>query len=153
MRFPGAPAMTHVDLLRGDFPRVAVTPAARPGWFVNITNDSWFGPLGRSPPASADRAAARHRRRSARSRVSAITGISAVIDGRGKIVTSLGLNQSGVIDAWDCREALAPTPYARFGDLGFAIIFACMRHNCGRPVAAPVRHFDTILLFALRVRA
>jgi apolipoprotein N-acyltransferase len=56
---------------------------------------------------------------------SAITGISAVIDARGRIVTSLGLNQSGVIDA-GLPEALPPTPYARFGDLGFAIILlAC----------------------------
>jgi len=36
-------------------------------------------------------------------------------------VASLGLDQSGTIDA-GLPQALPPTPYARFGDLGFAII-------------------------------
>ena len=47
------------------------------------------------------------------------------LDARGRIVTSLGLNQSGAIDS-GLPQALPPTPYARFGDLGFAIILlAC----------------------------
>ncbi|HJR55445.1 MAG TPA: apolipoprotein N-acyltransferase [Rhizomicrobium sp.] len=120
---PGAPAVTPLICYEAIFPG-AVTPASRPGWFVNITNDAWFGPW----------AGPRQHLLIARMRAIeeglpiarvAITGISAVIDGRGRIVTSLGLNQSGVIDA-GLPVALAPTPYARFGDLGFAIILlAC----------------------------
>lgn len=120
---PGAPAVTPLICYEVIFPG-AVTPATRPGWFVNVTNDSWFG----------NWAGPRQHLFSARMRAieeglpivrSAITGISAVIDARGRIVTSLGLNQSGVIDA-GLPVALPPTPYARFGDLGFAIILlAC----------------------------
>ena len=49
------------------------------------------------------------------------TGISAVIDARGRIVASLALGRSGVVDA-ALPRALPPTPYARFGDLGFAVL-------------------------------
>jgi apolipoprotein N-acyltransferase len=120
---PGAPAMTPLICYEVIFPG-AVTPAARPGWFVNITNDSWFGPWA-GPRQHLLIARLRAIEEGLPVARSAITGISAVIDGRGKIVTSLGLNQSGVIDA-GLPKALPPTPYARFGDLGFAIILlAC----------------------------
>jgi apolipoprotein N-acyltransferase len=49
------------------------------------------------------------------------TGISAVIDARGRIVASLALGRRGVVDA-ALPQALPPTPYARFGDLGFAVL-------------------------------
>ena len=46
---------------------------------------------------------------------SAITGISAVIDGKGRVLASLPLNEAGVIEA-PLPPALAPTPYALWGD-------------------------------------
>jgi apolipoprotein N-acyltransferase len=120
---PGAPAVTPLICYEVIFPGV-VTPARRPGWFVNITNDSWFG-LWAGPRQHLLIARMRAIEEGLPVVRSAITGISAVIDARGRIVTSLGLNQSGVIDA-GLPQALAPTPYARFGDLGFAIILlAC----------------------------
>jgi apolipoprotein N-acyltransferase len=117
---PGAPPVTPLICYEVIFPG-AVTPAARrPGWLVNVTDDSWFGPW----------AGPRQHLLITRMRAieeglpiarAANTGISAVIDARGRIVTSLGLNQSGVVDA-GLPQALPATPYARFGDLGFAII-------------------------------
>jgi apolipoprotein N-acyltransferase len=117
--FPGAPPLTPLICYEVIFPG-AVTPAARPGWFVNITDDSWFGPW----------AGPRQHLLSARMRAieeglpiarAANTGISAVIDAKGRIVASLGVNQSGVIDA-HLPVSLDSTPYARFGDLAFAIL-------------------------------
>ncbi|HEX4028332.1 MAG TPA: nitrilase-related carbon-nitrogen hydrolase, partial [Rhizomicrobium sp.] len=49
------------------------------------------------------------------------TGISAVIDGNGRVRTSLGLNRLGVVDA-TLPVALLPTLYVRFGDLIFLFL-------------------------------
>ena len=120
---PGAPPVTPLICYEAIFPG-AVTPAMRPGWFVNITNDSWFGPWAgpRQHLLIARMRAVEEGLPVARV---AITGISAVIDAKGRIVTSLGLDQSGVIDA-GLPQALPPTLYTRFADLGFAIILlAC----------------------------
>jgi apolipoprotein N-acyltransferase len=51
------------------------------------------------------------------------TGISAVIDPLGRIRVSLALGRTGVVDA-PLPRALGKTLYARFGDLGFALMLA-----------------------------
>ena len=51
------------------------------------------------------------------------TGISAVIDPLGRIVARLGLGIEGVLDS-SLPSALAPTIYARIGDIPAAIIVA-----------------------------
>ncbi len=116
----GAPSMTPLICYEAIFPGAVVPPAARPGWFVNVTDDSWFGPW----------AGPRQHLLITRMRAieeglpiarAANTGISAVIDAKGRIVTSLGLNEAGVIDA-GLPKALPATVYAQYGDLGFAII-------------------------------
>jgi len=53
------------------------------------------------------------------------TGISAVIDPNGRIIAALDLGRAGVVDA-RLPQALAATPYARFGDFGFgALLMLC----------------------------
>jgi apolipoprotein N-acyltransferase len=49
------------------------------------------------------------------------TGISAVIDARGRIAAMIGLNKMGILDA-RLPVALPPTLYVRFGDLGFFLL-------------------------------
>ena len=51
------------------------------------------------------------------------TGISAVIDPVGRIVARLGLGVEGVLDA-SLPAAIAPTIYARIGDIPAAIMVA-----------------------------
>jgi apolipoprotein N-acyltransferase len=53
------------------------------------------------------------------------TGVSAVIDARGRVVASLPLNAAGFLDA-PLPPALPPTLYARMGDLpvNFLVLFA-----------------------------
>ena len=51
------------------------------------------------------------------------TGISAVVDAYGRIVAQKALDTGGVIDA-ALPPALAPTPYARFGDWIFLVMLA-----------------------------
>lgn len=95
------------------FPR-NLRGTARPDWLLQITNDAWFG----------DRIGPYQHLAQARLRAieqglplvrSANTGVSAVIDARGQVVASLGMNRAGNVDA-DLPGPLAPTPYARHGD-------------------------------------
>ena len=52
---------------------------------------------------------------------SANTGISAMIDPRGRVTASLPLNTAGFLDAALPRP-LPPTLYSRTGDLPFAVL-------------------------------
>jgi apolipoprotein N-acyltransferase len=116
----GAPAMTPLICYEVIFPHaVTDTGAARPGWFVNITDDSWFGPWA-GPEQHFLTARVRAIEEGLPIARDANTGISAMIDGNGRVRTSLGLNRLGVIDS-ALPVALQPTLYARFGDLVFLL--------------------------------
>jgi apolipoprotein N-acyltransferase len=90
-----------------------VSPAPRPGFLVNITNDAWFG-----ASAGPWQHLAAARMRAAEEGLpllrAAQTGISAVFDARGRIVASMGIGETGVVLA-PLPQAAAPTPFARFG--------------------------------------
>ncbi|HVW74150.1 MAG TPA: apolipoprotein N-acyltransferase [Rhizomicrobium sp.] len=120
MRIAGAPAMTPLICYEVIFPH-AVTDrhAPRPGWFVNITDDSWFGPWA-GPAQHFLIARVRAIEEGLPIARAANTGISAMIDGNGRVRAFLGLNRLGVVDA-TLPAALQPTPYARFGDLIFLL--------------------------------
>ena len=120
MDVKGAPKMLPLICYEAIFPGAAVPPDQRPGWIVNVTNDGWFG-ISSGPYQHFQQA-----------RVLAIaeglplvrdanTGISAVIDPVGRIITSLPLGVEGVLDA-PLPRALAPTVYAQFGN-GILILF------------------------------
>ena len=49
------------------------------------------------------------------------TGVSAIVDGYGRVRAKLALGQAGVIDAM-LPQMLPVTPYARFGDLFFWLL-------------------------------
>jgi apolipoprotein N-acyltransferase len=86
----------------------------RPDWLVQVTNDAWFG--ARIGPFQH---LAQARLRAVEQGLPVVraanTGVSAVIDARGRIVASLGMGRAGVVDA-DLPGALPETPYARLGD-------------------------------------
>ena len=86
----------------------------RPDWVLQATNDAWFGRL-TGPWQHLAQARLRAVEQGLPVLRAANTGVSAVIDARGRIVASLPLGQSGKIDA-PLPAALAPTPYARMGD-------------------------------------
>lgn len=95
------------------FPRDLRTPE-RPDWIVQITNDAWFGAL-----AGPYQHFAQARLRAIETGLpmvrAANTGVSAVVDARGRVVAALALNVTGVLDA-DLPGARAAPPYARLGD-------------------------------------
>jgi apolipoprotein N-acyltransferase len=91
----------------------------RPGWFVNLTDDSWFGPWA-GPHQHLLTARVRAIEEGLPIARAANTGISAVIDGVGRIRAQQPLNTMGVVDS-PLPVALPPPLYARFGDLVFLL--------------------------------
>jgi len=118
---PNAPAVTPLICYEVIFPgAVSDTSAPRPGWFVNITDDSWFGPWA-GPRQHFLIARVRAIEEGLPIARAANTGISAMIDGNGRVRASLGLNKEGVVDS-RLPVALPATLYARFGDLLFLLL-------------------------------
>jgi apolipoprotein N-acyltransferase len=128
----GAPAVTPLICYEIIFPG-AVTPrqngghqnegGQRPGWFVNVTDDSWFGPWA-GPAQHLLIARARAIEEAIPVARAANTGISAVIDPYGRVIAQLGLGQMGVLDA-RLPAVVAPPFYARYGDWTFlSLLFA-----------------------------
>lgn len=93
----------------------------RPGWLLQVTNDAWFGTL-TGPYQHFELARLRAIEQGLPLVRAANTGISAVVDARGRVVRDmagapalLALGQMGVIDAV-LPAALPLTPYAHWGD-------------------------------------
>ena len=116
-----APPVTPLICYEVIFPHAVTDPGApRPGWLVNITDDSWFGPWA-GPHQHLLTAQVRAIEEGLPIARAANTGISAMIDGNGRVRATLGLGRMGVVDA-PLPRALPPTLYARFGDLLFLLL-------------------------------
>ena len=125
LQLAGVPAFGVLICYEIIFPAAVVEPGARPRWLVNMTDDSWFGPWA-GPYQHLDIARVRAVEEGLPVARAANTGVSAVIDPYGRIISSLGLDQSGVVDA-PLPGAIEPTIYSFAGDAIFfllAIIFA-----------------------------
>ena len=79
-----------------------------------MTNDAWFGNLS-GPWQHLAQARLRAVETGLPLMRAANTGVSAVIDARGQLRATLGLNLAGRIDA-RLPGALPPTPWSRWGD-------------------------------------
>lgn len=126
---PGAgPAVMDLGVLGQAFPMIcyeAIFPGyirhvTRPDWMVQVTNDAWFGSF-----AMPYQHLALARLRAAEQGLPMIraanTGVSAMIDARGRVTHSLPMDTQGIIDA-ALPPALPPTLYARTGDLPALIL-------------------------------
>lgn len=86
----------------------------RPNFVFNPSNDAWFGRWG--PPQHLAQARLRAAEEGLPVIRSTPTGISAVIDARGRVVKMLPWRTAGAIDAVLPPAAVAPPPFARFGN-------------------------------------
>jgi apolipoprotein N-acyltransferase len=99
----------------------------RPTFIFNPSNDAWFGSWG--PPQHLAQARLRAAEEGLPILRSTPTGISAVIDARGKVLKQIPWRKAGAIDVVLPPAAISPPVFARFGNtipllLGFALIFA-----------------------------
>ena len=109
------------------FPGSVVEPGNRPEWLLNVTNDGWYGTTP-GPYQHFLQARVRAVEEGLPLVRAANSGISAIVDARGRIVENLALGRVGVVDG-NLPHALPPTLYGRFGDLvflGLALVLSAM---------------------------
>jgi len=136
---PAFQALICYEALFPGFTRAgAVATGIRPAWLLNVSNDAWFGKTS-GPLQHLNLASYRAIEEGLPMVRSTPTGVSAVIDGYGRIQPKarLGLGELGVIDA-RLPPALQPTIYSRFGDLPFLALtlvsaLAVLGHLVRRP--------------------
>jgi apolipoprotein N-acyltransferase len=126
---PGLPPARALVCYEAIFPG-EVGGGARAGWLLNVTNDGWFG---RSIGPHQHLAMARMRAVEQGLPLvrAANTGISAIVDAYGRTIASLGLGERGVVDG-PLPVAVAPPPYALFGDLAVLPVVAAFLAFCAR---------------------
>jgi apolipoprotein N-acyltransferase len=111
---PVAPLICYEAIFSGEvLPESADPKAARPGLFLNVTNDSWFG---RTPGPYQHLAQARLRSIEAGLPMirAANTGISAIIDPYGRILDQRPLGSEAVLDS-PLPAAIAAPVFSRHG--------------------------------------
>lgn len=120
---PGIPLVAIAICYEIIFPGHVVDRLFRPDWIFNATNDAWFG-----TSIGPEQHLASARMRAVEEGLPVIraanTGISAVIDAKGEIVSRLDIGVTGVIDA-PLPGAGERTPYGRFGDWMLLALVGC----------------------------
>ncbi|KEO56428.1 apolipoprotein N-acyltransferase [Thioclava pacifica] len=86
----------------------------RPDWILQVTNDAWFGTLS-GPYQHLAQARLRAIEQGLPLARDANTGVSAMIDAKGRITAHLGMDVMGKLDV-ALPPSLPPTLYSRFGD-------------------------------------
>ncbi len=86
----------------------------RPAFLYNPSNDAWFGSWG--PPQHLAQARMRSIEEAMPVIRSTPNGISAVVDGHGRVLASIPHHQMGAIHS-TLPPALPPTPFAQLGNL------------------------------------
>lgn len=104
------------------FPREVNAAPERADWMLQATNDAWFG-IWTGPFQHFAQARLRAVEQGLPLLRVANTGVTAVIDARGRVVDSLPFGEMGALDA-RIPGALPPTPYAHWGDGPMALLLA-----------------------------
>lgn len=119
---PGLPTTLALICYEALFPGQIAQSAIRPGLLINVTNDGWFGDS-TGPRQHFHQARVRAVEEGAPLVRAANNGISAIVDGKGRVLKSLGMNVRGVIDG-PLPAAVGPTLYSGVGDAALAAILA-----------------------------
>ena len=105
------------------FPNLSDNLENRASWLIHITNDAWFGKLS-GPYQHLTLARMRAIEQGLPMVRSANTGISAIIDPYGIVISKLGMGREGYLDG-SLPAALDPTLYSRLGTNFFNLLLVC----------------------------
>jgi apolipoprotein N-acyltransferase len=124
LKIPGLPPAAGLICYEAIFPGAIVQGDERPGLLINVTNDGWFGDT-TGPWQHFHQTRVRAVEEGLPIVRAANNGVSAVVDGQGRLVAMLSLNARGVMDSGIPASIPAPV-YAKLGDctfLALALIF------------------------------
>jgi apolipoprotein N-acyltransferase len=116
----GGPPFSPLICYETIFPGKIVPKGSRPDWLVTVTNDAWFGDSA-GPRQHLDQARLRAIELGLPMARSANTGISALIDARGRLLDRVPLYRQGVVTA-PLPKPMPSTLYNLLGDLPFALL-------------------------------
>jgi apolipoprotein N-acyltransferase len=122
LHVPRLPTLGPLICYEAIFPRAIVQGAERPGLLVNVTNDGWFGNT-TGPRQHLHQARVRAVEEGLPLIRAANNGISAGVDGYGRILARLDMNVRASVDM-PLPVALVPPLYARVGDWMFVTLWA-----------------------------
>lgn len=111
---PGLGKVLPLICYEAVFPQGLRAAPERADWILQITNDAWFGEW-TGPYQHLAQAQLRAVEQGLPFVRVANTGVSALIDARGRVVDSLPLGEAGYLDVV-LPGGLPPTPYARWGE-------------------------------------
>jgi apolipoprotein N-acyltransferase len=114
LAIPGISAVVPLICYEAVFPGAVVQGPQRPTLIVTLTNDGWFG-NSTGPRQHLHQARVRAVEEGLPLVRAANNGVSAAFDGYGRSLGQIGLNIRSTLDV-PLARALAPPPYARFGD-------------------------------------
>lgn len=97
------------------------SPASNPSWMLNITNDAWFG-YSTGPFQHFHMARTRAVERGIPLVRAANSGISGVFDAYGRVIASLDLGKSGILDVAIPAIISEGTLYSHYGNIMLLII-------------------------------
>jgi len=122
IKVPGLPGFSPLICYEVIFPGdVVASDGPRPDFLLNVTNDAWFGD-GSGPHQHFAQARMRAVEEGLPLVRAAQTGISAVIDPLGRVLTRIRLEARGTVEATLPGALPKNTSYARFGDIFFAFL-------------------------------
>ena len=116
MDLPGLPPVGPLICFEVIFPGVIADKNRRPEWFLNLTNDAWYGHTA-GPYQHLVQAQFRAVEEGLPLVRVANTGISATIDAYGRIVKFLALGERGVIDTGLPDKISKGTYYSSYGNV------------------------------------
>lgn len=118
---PDRPSFSVLICYEAIFSGEVLADAEKPDYFVNVTNDGWFG-RSSGPYQHLDAVRLRAIEEGLPVVRAANTGISAIIDAYGRIVASLPIGEQGVLDGFVPSER-PQSPFQRSGT-GILLTFA-----------------------------
>jgi len=121
IKLDGLPPVSPLICYEVIFPGRVVDGSNRPDWLLNVTNDGWYG-ASSGPYQHFDQARLRAVEEGLPLVRVANTGITAIVDGYGRILGKLDLGEKGVLDGGLPQPLESRTFYGRLADWTVAML-------------------------------